>query len=181
MSEQPPAGYGYGGQPPSPPGGARPGELLDRFVARFIDGILVAIAYGILSAILTPIFLGGWYDSAGEVFFYSLILAVGFTAIALGYFGLMESSRGQTLGKMVMKLRTVGPDGGNPTLEQALKRNIFYATNLLAIIPWVGAMLGGLLGLVAVILIAVGINNDTVNRQAWHDQFAGGTRVLKVG
>ena len=34
MSEQPPAGYGYGGQPPSPPGGARPGELLDRFVAR---------------------------------------------------------------------------------------------------------------------------------------------------
>ena len=31
------------------------------------------------------------------------------------------------------------------------------------------------------ILIAVGINNDTVNRQAWHDQFAGETRVWKLG
>ncbi len=35
--------------------------------------------------------------------------------------------------------------------------------------------------LVAVIMIAVGINNDTVNRQAWHDHFAGETRVIKEG
>ena len=43
----------------------------------------------------------------------------------------MESSRGQTLGKMVLKLRRSGPTGSNPTLEQALRRNIFYAANLL--------------------------------------------------
>ena len=30
-------------------------------------------------------------------------------------------------------------------------------------------------------MIAVSINNDTVRRQGWHDQFAGGTYVLKVG
>ena len=31
------------------------------------------------------------------------------------------------------------------------------------------------------IMIAVGINSDTVDRQGWHDKFAGGTRVLKIG
>ncbi len=30
-------------------------------------------------------------------------------------------------------------------------------------------------------MIAVGINSDTVRRQGWHDHFAGGTYVLKVG
>jgi hypothetical protein len=30
-------------------------------------------------------------------------------------------------------------------------------------------------------MIAVGINNDPINRQAWHDHFAGETRVLKEG
>ena len=100
----------------------------------------------------------------------------------LGYYAFMESSRGQTVGKMVMKLKTVGPDGvSNPTLEQAIRRNIFYAATLLSIIPIFGTFLGGILSLVAVIMIAVGINNDTVNRQAWHDHFAGGTRVLKIG
>ena len=47
-----------------------------------------------------------------------------------------------------------------------------------------GALPGGAKeepGAAPVIMIAVGINNDTVNRQAWHDNFAGGTRVVKVG
>ncbi len=30
-------------------------------------------------------------------------------------------------------------------------------------------------------MIAVGINTDTLRRQAWHDKFAGGTQVLKIG
>ena len=93
----------------------------------------------------------------------------------------MESSRGQTVGKMVMKLRTVGPAGTNPTMEQALRRNILYAANLVAIVPIFGNLLASGVSLVGAIMIALGINNDTVNRQAWHDHFAGGTRVLKIG
>lgn len=183
MSEQPPVGYGYNAPPPPPPqpSGARPGELLDRFVARFLDGIVIGIAYFVISLVLTPVFLGGIYDSSAEIFFFTAVLSVVFTAVALGYFTYMESSRGQTVGKMVMKLRTVGPTGENPTREQAFRRNIFYAADLLMVIPFIGSLLAGAVSLVAVILIAVGINNDTVNRQAWHDHFAGETRVLKIG
>ena len=44
---------------------------------------------------------------------------------------------------------------------------------LLGVIPFIGGVLGSVLTLIAVIMIAVGINDDTVNRQAWHDHFAG--------
>jgi uncharacterized RDD family membrane protein YckC len=104
------------------------------------------------------------------------------TLISLGYFAYFESNQGATFGKQLMKLKVVGPDGAsNPTMEQAVRRNIFLAFGLASIVPLVGAALGGLASLIAVIMIAVGINNDTVARQAWHDKFAGGTRVLKIG
>ena len=82
---------------------------------------------------------------------------------------------------MVLKLHTYGPTGQKPTFEQALRRNIWVAFGILGIIPIVGGIVGGIAELVAVIMIAVGINNDTVNRQAWHDKFAGGTFVRKQG
>ncbi len=183
MSDQPPSGYGYNAPPPPPqtPGLPRPGELLDRFVARIIDGVLIGIVYVIASVILSPIFLHGFIHSRGEVFIYTAVLSVIMAALSLGYYGFMESSRGQTVGKMVMKLRTVGPDGNNPTMEQALRRNIIYAANLLSVVPVLGGLAAGVASLIGVIMIAVGINGDTVNRQAWHDHFAGGTRVLKIG
>ena len=65
----------------------------------------------------------------------------------------MESSRrGQTVGKMAMSLRTEGPGGGNPTMEQAVKRNAWNALNAVPFVGW-------LLSLLAVIYIAVTINN----------------------
>jgi uncharacterized RDD family membrane protein YckC len=109
-----------------------------------------------------------------------LVSAVLTAAIYLGYFSYLESSRGQTLGKMVMKLRTVSPTGGNPTLAEAVRRNIFTGFGVLAFIPFLG-FLAGLAQLIAIIMIAVGISKDTVNRQAWHDIFAGGTQVRKQG
>jgi len=185
MTEQPPQ------QPPPAPGPAgggpvpgvpRPGELLDRFLARLIDGILLGIAFGILAAIFGGIFLNGLTYSTGEWLLYWLFVSVIETALAIGYFAFMESSNGATLGKQLLKLRVVGPDGAsNPTMEQAVRRNAFYALQLVYIVPIVGAVFGGLAMLAAVIMIAVTINNDPVNRQGWHDRFAGGTRVLKVG
>lgn len=172
MSEMPTPGYGAA----PPPGGLRPGELLDRFLARLIDGVLLAVVYAILGVFLfTGVFLT---NTSG--FVATTITSVFLTALQLGYFALMESNQGQTVGKMVMKLKVVGPDGQNPTMEQALRRNIWLALSLLGIVPIIGSLVGGLAQLAAVIMIAVGINNDTVNRQAWHDQFAGGTRVLKL-
>ncbi len=179
MTEQPPAGYGY---EPARPAVGRPGELLDRFLARLIDGILLGIVgYVIASVLVVGTIMGARSGIAGQgsTFATTAVASIVTTLIYLGYFAFMESTRGQTVGKMLMKLKTVGPTGANPTLEQAIRRNIFMATSLLGVIPVLG-FLAGPLGLVAAILIAVGINSDTVNRQAWHDHFAGGTRVLKI-
>ena len=54
------------------------------------------------------------------------------------------------------------------------------ALPLLGIIPILGGLVAGIGQLVAVILIAVGINNDPVARRPWTDNFAG-TRVIKEG
>jgi uncharacterized RDD family membrane protein YckC len=176
MSYEPPPApdqQPYGGAPVGP----RPGELLDRFLARFIDGIILAVAYGVLAVGI----IGGVLLSSAGWFVYSLITTVILVALQMGYFVYMESTRGQTVGKMLMKLRVLGPDGGNPTMEQSFRRNIWMAAGLLGVLGVLGSTLSGLAQLVAVIMIAVGINKDTVNRQAWHDHFGGETRVVKEG
>ena len=159
------------------PGGTRPGELLDRFLARFIDGIIVGVVYVIVAIVL----IFGVIVTSGSSYVVAFVSAIVLTALQLGYFVFMETSRGQTVGKMVMKLRVVGPGGGNPTVEESVRRNIWMLAGLASIVPIIGGLIGAVAQLVAVIMIAVGINNDPVNRQAWHDHFAGETRVLKEG
>ena len=168
-------------EPTNAPVGGRPGELLDRFLARLIDGLVLGVVYGILSSILSNLFLQGILYSRGEWLLYWAVLTLIWVPIALGYFAFMDSSRGQTLGKMALKLQVFGPNGGHPTVEQSIRRNIIYAAQLIAIIPILGSLVAGLAALVGVIMIAVNINTDTVRRQGWHDKFAGGTYVLKVG
>jgi uncharacterized RDD family membrane protein YckC len=92
----------------------------------------------------------------------------------------MEFSRGQTLGKMLVRLQTQGPGGGRPTLGQALKRNAFTAIPVLGVIPYFG-VISGLLNLLAVITIAVTISRNRTTRRGWHDDFAGGTTVVRLG
>jgi uncharacterized RDD family membrane protein YckC len=147
-------------------GPGQPGNLLDRFLARLIDGIIVGIVYWIVYVILM-----GAIDSYFLGLFFSGIVAA---VLYIGYFAYLESERGQTFGKQIMKLKTFGPDGqSNPTMNEAVKRNIWYAFDIVPI-------LGGLAMLASVIVIAVGINSDP-QRQHWFDKFAGGTRVLKIG
>jgi len=159
-----------------------PGELMDRFLARLIDFAILIVPTIILYFILAAIFLNGFVYSTGEWLIFYLFFAVLTVAIDLGYFAYFESSRGQSIGKQVMKLQVFGPDGtSNPTMEQAVRRNIWLAANLLSIVPFVGSLLAGLASIGAVILIAVGINSDAVRRQHWFDHFAGETTVMKVG
>lgn len=182
MTEQPPPGYGYE-QQHNPPTSARPGELLDRFLARLIDGVLLAVVSGIIGGIIGAIIgvsMSAGFGTGGT-YAASAVSAVVGAAIAIGYYVFMETSRGQTLGKMVMKLQVIGPNGQHPTTEQSVKRNIYLLFGLAGIVPIIGSLLGGLASLVAVIMIAVGISQDKERRQAWHDKFAGGTQVLKIG
>ncbi len=177
MTQMPPTPQESAGAPVA----GRPGELMDRFLARLIDGLILGVAYWILSSIFTNMFLSGFTNSVGELFLYYVVLSIVFTALALAYFAFMDSTKGQTLGKMVMKLQVLGPNGGHPTVEQSIRRNIIYAANLVSIVPILGWIVGPIAALVGVIMIAVGINNDPVRRQAWHDRFAGGTAVVKIG
>ncbi len=180
----PPPPPGSYGAPPPQPGystGPQPGSLLDRFLARLIDGVGFAIIFGILSGIFAGIFYSGFSNTRAEIFLVTLFVQVISVIVYLGYYGYMESTKGATFGKQLMKLKVVGPDGeSNPTMQQAIMRSSFQALSLLAIIPFL-SFLGPLASLAAVIFIAVTINNDTVNRQGWHDHFAGGTKVLKIG
>jgi len=151
-------------------------DLGIRFVARLLDGILLGIVNWIVFLVIVRGILsldtgfGSSYVTAfGAGAFISALITTGIT---IGYFTFMESSRGQTVGKMLLGLRTVAPGGGNPTTEEAFKRNLFYA---LAIIP----IIGGLAELAAVIYIAITINSSSTH-QGWHDDFAGGTKVVKV-
>jgi uncharacterized RDD family membrane protein YckC len=167
------------GQPPAPhtqPAGTgvgQPADLLTRFLARLIDWILLAI---VTFAIVVPVIIGAMFTGGNNFGFGGggFVSGVIMAAIYVGYFAFMESNRGQTLGKMLMKLEVRGPDGQHPSLEVAFKRNAWM---LLSIIP----VLGGLAQLVVSIYIAVTINNNTQTRQGWHDEFAGGTSVIKVG
>lgn len=164
--------------------GPHPGELLDRFLARLIDMVLVGIVnFIVVSVVIVGILFGtggGTPFSTGGGFIAGAVGAILGAAISLGYFGVMESQRGQTVGKMLLKLHVEGPDGGHPTLEQAIKRNIWVGISVLGIVPILGSLVALLGELVAIIMIAVGINSDTVRRQPWTDKFAG-TQVIKEG
>lgn len=177
---EPAPSYGYG--PPS--AAERPADLLVRFLARLIDFIILGVVAQLVNAIIVGGLLGlngGSLSGVGlgSVYAYSAVSGVIQAAIYLAYFVLMESRRGQTLGKMLLKLRTEGPGGGLPSTEVAFRRNFWVGLGALAIIPFGGA-LGGIAELVIVIIIAVTISQSPV-REGWHDRFAGGSRVVRTG
>ena len=77
-----------------------------RFVALFIDGLIIGVAAGILSWVL-PAFLE---SLAG------LLLGIGYET------WMLTNRNGQTIGKQVMNLRVVTEDGGAVTQNVALTR-----------------------------------------------------------
>jgi len=137
-----------------------PGGLLTRFIARLIDGIIVGlvgfalvVALGVQSNILvTGIFTG---------------------VLTFVYFVAFEITQGWTPGKKLLGLSVHGPAGAaKPELAQSAIRNSF---TLLPVVPFVG----GLLGVIAIIVIAVTISGSPT-KQGKHDELAGGTQVVKA-
>ncbi|MEX2324910.1 MAG: RDD family protein [Nitriliruptoraceae bacterium] len=173
----PPAPTPSGASGPS--GGGQPADLLNRFLAKLIDGVLLAIVNTIIvSTLLVGSMMGAGGTSRSGMNFIGGFSGTGFVAgvvsalIVVGYFVLMESSRGQTIGKMLLKLKVEGPAGGNPNMNVAIKRNAWM---LLSIVP----VVGGVAQFVVAIVIAITISNSATNT-GWHDDFAGGTRVVKL-
>lgn len=178
---QPPSSQGRPTPPPMPgppdqgTTGARPAELGDRFLAKLIDWVLLFVVIGfVVGFVVLGVMIG-----TNSGYLGTLVSSLLSTALVWGYYALMESSQGATLGKMAMKLRVVSNSGQKVTLEQTVRRNIWCGLSLLTLIPFIG-FIGGLAELIAVIMIAVGISQDSVSRRAWHDKF-GDTRVVKIG
>ena len=139
-----------------------------RLGARIIDGLVLLIPSFIVAAIV-----GGDATTPGSTGTDARAFVAGIltTLIGFAYYVWLESTRGQTVGKMALGYRTVGPDGHHPTTEQAARRN---AWTLLSIIP----ILGGIAQFVIAVVIGVTINSDPFKR-GWHDNFAGGTAVVR--
>jgi uncharacterized RDD family membrane protein YckC len=151
---QPPVGYG--GPPPGAPQVGMPtatAGLGARIGARILDGLIVGLPASIILGLVFRLNTTSWIASA----IVSLLW--------FGYFVLMESNRGATVGKGLLNLRVVGADGQPPSIEQAAKRNVWM---LIGLIP---TFLGGLLSFAAVIAIIVTISSNAANRGI-HDQFA---------
>lgn len=173
-------------QPP-PSTTAVPADLAQRAVARLLDFILLAIVNAVIvNAVVAAVagtnvaLFGGWGWGTGSSWAANAITTATTTTLSLAYFTLMETTLGQTVGKMLLKIETRGPTGGDPTVFQALKRNAFLAIGYLGIVPFLD-LVSSLLSLVAVVAIAITINSDTTTRRGWHDRFAGGTMVVRVG
>ena len=155
-----PGEYGdAGAYPPRFTGRQQPGGLGVRFFARLIDGIIVHI-FGFFLAFVLDVLSSIWVTGL----FSGLLTFI--------YFVAFEVSQGWTPGKKLLGLRVLGPGGApKPTAQQSAIRNAF---TLLAIVPY----FGGLLALIAYIVIAVTISNSPT-KQGKHDEFAGGTQVVK--
>ncbi|AUX34533.1 MULTISPECIES: RDD family protein [Sorangium] len=134
-----------------------PAELSSRIAARGIDVLLLAAMDVGLGQLI-----GFGFDW--------LLLG---SALVLAYFTLLDAAAGTTPGKLALGLRVVGPDGGRPSLKQALLREAF---TIVGSIP----LLGPLLALAAWTWIALTIRSSPL-RQGKHDLLAGGTRVVRVG
>ncbi|WP_037301153.1 RDD family protein [Runella limosa] len=124
----------------------------NRLVAQLIDGIILGIAFSIiiipfggLAAIL-GLGSAGVFDGSDEA-----------TAAAMGLFGMgliglilfslltpflydafmVSSAKQATLGKMIMKIKVVGPNGERLTFSQALVRSLIkYISSHFCILLW---------------------------------------------
>jgi uncharacterized RDD family membrane protein YckC len=86
-----------------------------RFIAFLIDSIVLALLIGAMGSILG---FSAYSQTAGWGF--GLLSFI----IFLAYFTYLEGSKGQTIGKMVTKIKVVREDGGNINMTQAFTRTI---------------------------------------------------------
>ncbi|HUY86753.1 MAG TPA: RDD family protein, partial [Acidimicrobiales bacterium] len=113
--------------------------IVYRTLAKLIDLVIQVTAWLILFAITSPVFLGGSLIWEAVVFW----IVTGFLAV-LGYPAILETAtRGRTVGKLALGLRTVTVQGGPIRFRHAAIRASFELIDL-----WVTA---GSLGMVAIV------------------------------
>ena len=151
VEETPPPPPVEGAAPPPPPpapgvgaGGYRKADLVKRFVAAVIDGVIA----GVVS--IVPV-IGGLVGAA-----YMLVRD-----------GLeLDFMDGRSLGKKVMKLRPVRLDGGAMDIATSVKRNIPFAIGpVIMIVPVIGWVLGPIVALVIDLVESILVLADPQGRR----------------
>lgn len=134
----PPRPQGYASPPgyaqPGYPSGAFPGSLPlagigARFVALFLDGILIGVVLAILAALLgvSSISSSGTAEENMEALM-RIVSTLSFLDLLIsgGYFVYFIGSRGQTPGKMLMGVKVVGLNDEDITYGTAALRYVGY-------------------------------------------------------
>jgi uncharacterized RDD family membrane protein YckC len=86
-----------------------------RFVSLLIDGIIIGLIEGVIGMVL------GIFRDPGMVPWWWWILSF---VIYIAYFTYLEGTRGQTVGKMITRIKVVREDGGRIDMNQSFTRNI---------------------------------------------------------
>ena len=113
-----------------------------RFAALVID-------FALLSLIFFPVtraVKGVWIMSAGDHqwgygWFITDPLCIIFLLVIFMYFVLMEAYLGATIGKMIVSVKVVGPDGSLPGLGRSLIRNLLRVVDALPAFNILGVIL----------------------------------------
>ena len=112
-----------------------------RFAAFAVDWIIVYVAAALTAAVIGVSLTSGDVDPAAlddislalENFNYSFLLL--FCGMSAVYGAVMTVWRGQTLGKMLLRIQVVDADGNVPPWHRALLRELVRGVILLALFP----------------------------------------------
>jgi len=99
-----------------PPGALVYQGIVIRLISLIIDSIIIGIIIGILGSIIGV----GMMEHGVMPWWIGLLYFI----IYIGYYSYLEGSKGQTIGKMIMKIKVVREDGKPIDMNQALTRNI---------------------------------------------------------
>lgn len=143
-----------------------PASLGKRIGAYLIDAIILIVA---LLIVFIPLGIGMGVAGMGDGgnFFTQWLGGLLGAGIFYAYFVFLEGSRGQTLGKMLLGMKVVGPNGAAIDYAQAAKRRFPFIIGSLIPIP----ILNSLVGFAIVIAILVTVVSDDANR-GFHDKWA---------
>lgn len=173
-----PPGAPYGYAPVPVDGQGRPlAEWWQRLMAYILDGIALGIVNYILLAIVVGHIRSNTLTGFGiKVWIVRVIVGVG----SIIYFAVLEGSeRGQSLGMMALGISVRDASSGGAITPQraGLRMVIFYPSQVLTLIPFVGGFLS-LLGVIWTLICGLSpLWND--NRQGYHD-ISQNTTVIKV-
>lgn len=176
---QPGNGYGGPGTAPSAQA-AQIADVARRVGADLVDFLVLALLGAVVGLVLgqlglAPAVAPGMRGEPADGLSLSLLSTVVTLVIHLGYWTLMEGSRGQSVGKLALGIRAVRKDGSPLDYVTAFKRHVlFYLPQLVGWIPILAVLI--LAGAAQVALVLAGLVTYVVDQplhQGFHDKYAG--------